>query len=94
METIDYRSAMPSGTAKFYETGAKTLLLSEAKDKLGKKTEGYVIYSVRPEDKSTVKKYLALLDSHADYVFNYESKRDLASFGSLVQKATGAELPL
>ncbi len=94
METIDYRSAAPSATAKFYETGAKALLLTEAREKLGRKTERYVIYSAHHDDKSAIKTYLALLENHADHVFNYDSKRDLAVFGSRVKKATSAELPL
>jgi len=91
METVDYRSAMAAATVKFYETGAKALVLSEAKDKLGSGTKRYVIYSARPEDKSTIKKNLALLDNHADHVLNYESSKDLATFGSLVKKATRAD---
>jgi len=89
METVDYRSAAPSGLAKFYETGAKSLVLMEARQKLGRNTKGYVVYSSHPEDRSTIRKYLALLEAHADQLFNYDSKRDLAAFGSLVSKAAG-----
>jgi DUF3037 family protein len=87
METVDYRSAAPSGLAKFYETGAKSLVLMEAREKLGKNTKGYVVYSSHPEDRSTIRKYLALLEAHADHLFNYDSKKDLAAFGSLVSRA-------
>jgi hypothetical protein len=89
METIDYRGAMPTATPKFYETGAKALVLVEAKQKLGPRTQRYVIYSARPEDRSSIKKNLALLHSHADHLINYDSQRDIATFASLVKKATG-----
>lgn len=89
METVDYRGADRTAMAKFYETGAKALVLREAKDKLKRGTKGYVVYSAHSEDRSGIRQYLALLDDYADHVYNFNSSRDLAAFGSLVKKALG-----
>ena len=75
--------------AKFYETGAKALVLTEAREKLGRGTKRYVVYSAHSEDRSAIGKYLALLDAHADQLFNYESRKDLAAFGSVISRAAG-----
>jgi len=89
MQTVDYQSAAPSGMAKFYETGAKALVLSEAKQKLGKDTMRYVIYSAHSEDRSSIRKYLKLLENHADKLIDYNSSKDIAAFGSMINKAAG-----
>jgi hypothetical protein len=89
METVDYRIAMPTGVAKFYETGAKALVLSEAKQRFGRGTKRYVIYSAHAEDRSVIRKYLALLEDHADKIFDYQSKNDRATFGSIINRAAG-----
>jgi len=89
METVDYRGATRTAMAKFYETGAKALVLRQAKDKLKRGTKGYVVYSAHSEDRSGIRQYLALLDEHADHVYNFNSRRDQAAFGSLVKKASG-----
>ena len=89
METVDYRSPTAAGMAKFYETGAKALVLAEAREKLGRGTKRYVVYSAHTGDRSAIHKYLALLEAHANQLFNYESRRDLAVFGSLINKAAG-----
>jgi hypothetical protein len=89
IETIDYRSAVPTAKAKFYETGAKALVLSEAKAKLGKGTKTYVVYSARSGDRSALRENLALLEQHTDNIYNFESKKDTASFGSSIKRITG-----
>lgn len=91
METVDYRTPTAAGMAKFYETGAKALVLAEAREKLGRGTKRYVVYSAHTEDRTAIRKYIALLATHADQLFNYESRRDLAAFGSLIYKAAGRE---
>jgi hypothetical protein len=89
IETIDYRSSARAAKAKFYETGAKALVLSEAKEKLGRGTKTYVVYSARQADRAELRAYLALLDQHTDAIFNFENKRDAAAFGSSIKKITG-----
>lgn len=90
LETVDYRTKAAGSIPKFYETGAKALVLDEARRTFGDDTGRYIVYACHADDRVKIRSELALLEAHCDRLYDLASSRDKAALGQRMKTLLGA----
>lgn len=91
-ETVDLRTPGELTTVRLKDIAVAALTLDEAKRKLGRKTQRYLVYAATATEERRASGFLGVAEHHAEYVFNYSSRDDRTHYFDFMFAALRGDL--
>lgn len=91
-ETVDLRTPGELTTVRLKDIAVAALTLDEAKRKLGRKTQRYLVYAATAAEERRASGFLGVAEHHAEHVFNYTSRDDRTRYFDFMFAALRGDL--